>query len=180
MSTGISGALGSGAMVSRAPVVRRVTLLGPAFIAPVAYVDPGNVATNVTAGSRFGYTLVWVVVMANVMAVLVQYLSAAGGMVILGMGDLRGQSSLVRVIVGFLALIAVGFLAGLFVNAPEPGPLARGLVPTFEGADSVLLASGIIGATVAARPPRSSAAQSRSWPRPVRRWPAASACRCRC
>ena len=58
-------------MVSSAPVVRRVTLLGPAFIAAVAYVDPGNVATNVTAGSRFGYTLVWVVVMANVMAVLV-------------------------------------------------------------------------------------------------------------
>lgn len=81
MSTGISGALGSGAMVSRAPVVRRVTLLGPAFIAAVAYVDPGNVATNVTAGSRFGYTLVWVVVMANVMAVLVQYLSAKLGMV---------------------------------------------------------------------------------------------------
>ena len=75
------GALGSGAMVSRAPVVRRVTLLGPAFIAAVAYVDPGNVATNVTAGSRFGYTLVWVVVMANVMAVLVQYLSAKLGMV---------------------------------------------------------------------------------------------------
>ena len=59
----------------------RVSLLGPAFIAAVAYVDPGNVATNVTAGSRFGYTLVWVVVMANVMAVLVQYLSAKLGMV---------------------------------------------------------------------------------------------------
>ena len=59
----------------------RIGLLGPAFIAAVAYVDPGNVATNVTAGSEFGYTLVWVVVMANVMAVLVQYLSAKLGMV---------------------------------------------------------------------------------------------------
>jgi manganese transport protein len=193
--------------------VRRVTLLGPAFIAAVAYVDPGNVATNVTAGSKFGYTLVWVVVLANAMAVLVQYLSAKLGMVtgeslasqmgarlrtgprvaywlqaetiaiatdlaevvggaialnllfdlplvvgaiitaavamvILRIGDLRGQSTLERVIVGFLALIAVGFMAGLFVNAPSPGPLAGGLVPTFDGTDSVLLASGIIGATV--------------------------------
>lgn len=193
--------------------LRRVSLLGPAFIAAVAYVDPGNVATNVTAGSEFGYTLVWVVVMANVMAVLVQYLSAKLGMVtglslaghmgqrlptapriaywlqaeaiaiatdiaevvggaialnllfdlplvlgaiitaavamvVLRIGDLRGQHTLERVIVGFLALIAVGFMAGLFVDPPEAGPLAGGLLPSFEGADSVLLASGIIGATV--------------------------------
>lgn len=193
--------------------MRRATLLGPAFIAAVAYVDPGNVATNVTAGSKFGYTLVWVVVMANAMAVLVQYLSAKLGMVtgqsltghmgarlptaprlaywvqaetiaiatdlaevvggaialnllfdlplvlgaiitaavamvILKIGDVRGQSALERVIVGFLVLIAVGFMAGLFVNPPAPGGLANGLVPTFAGTDSVLLASGIIGATV--------------------------------
>jgi manganese transport protein len=192
---------------------RRVALLGPAFVAAVAYVDPGNVATNVTAGARFGYTLVWVVVMANAMAVLVQYLSAklgmvtgaslstqlgrrlpraprvaywlqaeivaiatdmaevvggaialnllfdlpliagalitAGiGLVILRIGDLRGQSALERTIMAFLGLIAVGFLAGLFVNPPQPGALAIGLVPHFAGAESVLLASGIIGATV--------------------------------
>ena len=191
----------------------RVGLLGPAFIAAVAYVDPGNVATNVTAGSQFGFTLVWVVVLANVMAVLVQYLSAKLGMVtgsslsaqlgrrlprrtrlaywaqaeaiaiatdlaevvggaialnllfdlplplgaiitaavsmlILQIGDRRGQAALERVIIGFLALIALGFLAGLFVEPPPVGPLAEGLVPTFEGADSLLLASGIIGATV--------------------------------
>ena len=191
----------------------RVGLLGPAFIAAVAYVDPGNVATNVTAGSEFGYTLVWVVVMANVMAVLVQYLSAKLGMVtgqslaghvgevlprgpriaywlqaeaiaiatdlaeavggaialqllfdlplmlgavitagvamvILRIGDVRGQSTLERVIMGFLLLIAVGFMAGLFIDPPAAGPLAGGLVPTFEGSESVLLASGIIGATV--------------------------------
>lgn len=195
------------------PIARRVTLLGPAFIAAVAYVDPGNVATNVTAGSRFGYTLVWVVVMANLMAMLVQYLSAKLGMVsgksltthlgeimptgpriaywlqaeaiamatdiaeivggaialnllfdlplvlgavitaaismvILQIGDRRGQSTLERVIMGFLALIAVGFTAGLFINVPDGGDLSRGLVPMFEGSDSVLLASGIIGATV--------------------------------
>ena len=47
---------------------RRVALLGPAFIAAVAYVDPGNVATNITAGAQFGYTLVWVIVLANLMA----------------------------------------------------------------------------------------------------------------
>jgi len=192
---------------------RRVALLGPAFVAAVAYVDPGNVATNVTAGARFGYTLVWVVVLANAMAVLVQYLSAklgmvtgaslssqlghrlprtpriafwvqaeivaiatdmaevvggaialnllfdlplitgalitaAIGLVILRIGDLRGQSALERTIMAFLALIAVGFLAGLFVNPPEAGQLAAGLVPQFVGVESVLLASGIIGATV--------------------------------
>ncbi len=191
----------------------RIRLLGPAFIAAVAYVDPGNVATNVTAGSQFGYTLVWVVVMANVMAVLVQYLSAKLGMVtgrslathmgqslrrgpriaywlqaeaiaiatdlaevvggaialyllfdlplvvgaiitaavsmlILRIGDVRGQSALERVIMGFLVLIAIGFMAGLFIDPPAADALAGGLVPTFEGTESVLLASGIIGATV--------------------------------
>lgn len=191
----------------------RIGLLGPAFIAAVAYVDPGNVATNVTAGSEFGYTLVWVVVMANVMAVLVQYLSAKLGLVtgqslathmgeklprkariaywlqaeaiaiatdlaevvggaialyllfelplmvgavitavvamaILKIGDIRGQSALERVIMGFLVLIAVGFMAGLFIDPPAAGSLAGGLVPRFEGSESVLLASGIIGATV--------------------------------
>ncbi|ROO85636.1 manganese transport protein [Actinocorallia herbida] len=192
---------------------RPAILLGPAFIAAVAYVDPGNVATNVTAGAKYGYTLVWVVVLANAMAVLVQYLSAKLGLVtghslagelgrrlprparilywlqaeavviatdlaevvggaialwllfdlplvlgavltavvslaVLRVGDKRGQSALERVIMGFLALIAVGFVAGLFVGPPDPGELARGLVPTFAGNESVLLASGIIGATV--------------------------------
>ncbi|WP_026343751.1 Nramp family divalent metal transporter [Nocardia sp. BMG111209] len=56
-------------------------LLGPAFVAAVAYVDPGNVASNVSAGARYGYLLVWVVVLANVMAALVQYLSAKLGLV---------------------------------------------------------------------------------------------------
>ena len=192
---------------------RRAALIGPAFVAAVAYVDPGNVATNVTAGARFGYTLVWVVVAANAMAVLVQYLSAKLGMVtgsslstqvgerltrpariaywlqaevvaiatdlaevvggaialnllfdlpliagalvtaavslvILRFGDLGGQSVLERTIIAFLALIAVGFVAGLFVNPPALDPLAAGLTPRFAGPESVLLASGIIGATV--------------------------------
>ncbi|RBY79754.1 Nramp family divalent metal transporter [Blastococcus sp. TF02A-26] len=200
-------------MATLPPPTRRLALLGPAFIAAVAYVDPGNVATNVTAGARYGYTLVWVVVLANVMAVLVQYLSAKLGLVtgrslpaqlgerlprparlaywaqaeavaiatdmaevvggalalailfdvplvlgavltaavsplVLRIGDARGQRALERVIMGFLLLIAVGFMAGLFVDPPDGGDLAGGLVPSFAGSDSVLLASGIIGATV--------------------------------
>ncbi|MFS0700285.1 Nramp family divalent metal transporter [Cellulomonas sp. 179-A 4D5 NHS] len=59
----------------------RLFLLGPAFVAAVAYVDPGNVAANLTAGARYGYLLVWVLVLANVMAVVVQYQSAKLGLV---------------------------------------------------------------------------------------------------
>lgn len=200
-------------MLKQLPMSRRIGLLGPAFIAAVAYVDPGNVATNVTAGSRFGYTLVWVVILANLMAMLVQYLSAKLGMVtgksltthlgerlpttpriaywfqaeaiamatdiaeivggaialnllfglpltagavvtavvsmiVLRIGDVRGQSALERVIIAFLGLIAVGFTAGLFFNAPDAVDFASGFVPMFAGSDSVLLASGIVGATV--------------------------------
>lgn len=54
-------------------------LLGPAFVAAIAYVDPGNVAANVSSGAQFGYLLLWVIVAANVMAALVQYLSAKLG-----------------------------------------------------------------------------------------------------
>ncbi len=56
-------------------------LLGPAFVAAIAYVDPGNVAANLTAGARYGYLLLWVLVAASAMAVLIQYRSAALGLV---------------------------------------------------------------------------------------------------
>jgi manganese transport protein len=56
-------------------------LLGPAFVAAVAYVDPGNVAANLTAGARFGYLLLWVLILANAIAVIVQYQSAKIGLV---------------------------------------------------------------------------------------------------
>src|SRR5690349_17507470 len=56
-----------------------IALFGPAFVAAVAYIDPGNFATNTEAGARFGYSLVWVIVVANLMAMLVQYLSAKTG-----------------------------------------------------------------------------------------------------
>ncbi len=66
---------------TKAPAAHLVTLFGPAFVASIAYVDPGNVAANLSAGSRYGYLLVWVLVAANSMAVLVQYLSAKLGLV---------------------------------------------------------------------------------------------------
>lgn len=57
------------------------SMLGPAFVAAVAYVDPGNVAANITSGARYGYLLVWVLVLANMMSVLIQYQSAKLGVV---------------------------------------------------------------------------------------------------
>jgi manganese transport protein len=58
-----------------------LAMLGPAFVAAIAYVDPGNFATNVQGGAQFGYLLLWVVLAANVMAMLIQYLSAKLGIV---------------------------------------------------------------------------------------------------
>ncbi|TCO58135.1 Nramp family divalent metal transporter [Actinocrispum wychmicini] len=202
---------------SAAGVLPRVragaALLGPAFVAAIAYVDPGNVATNTAAGARFGYLLVWVVVVANVMAGLVQYLSAKLGLVtgmslpeavrerlatpsrlaywvqaeivamatdlaevfggaialnllfdlplplggaitgvvatgLLLVRDRAGQRPFERVITGLLLVIAVGFAAGLFVSAPSGAGLVGGLVPRFDGSESVLLAAGMLGATV--------------------------------
>src|SRR2546428_6473415 len=58
---------------------RLLPFLGPAFIACIAYIDPGNFATNIAGGSRYGYTLVWVIVASNLMAILIQTLSAKLG-----------------------------------------------------------------------------------------------------
>ena len=58
---------------------RLLPFLGPAFIAAIAYIDPGNYATNITAGSKYGYTLLWVIFASNLMAVLIQTLSAKLG-----------------------------------------------------------------------------------------------------
>ncbi|MDJ0361972.1 Nramp family divalent metal transporter [Rhodococcus sp. H29-C3] len=188
-------------------------LLGPAFVAAIAYVDPGNVASNVSAGAQFGYLLVWVIVAANLMAGLVQFLSAklgivtgmtlpevvrskssrsvrlaywsqaevvamatdlaevvggaialyllfdlpllAGGlitglvsMMLLLVQDRRGQRPFEFVILGLLAVIAVGFLASIFVEPPSFSQAAAGLVPRFDGVESVLLAAAMLGATV--------------------------------
>ncbi|WP_442864194.1 Nramp family divalent metal transporter [Brevibacterium sp. BRM-1] len=66
---------------TKPPASPLVALMGPAFVAAIAYVDPGNVAANLSAGAEFGYLLVWVLVAANVIAMLVQYLSAKLGIV---------------------------------------------------------------------------------------------------
>lgn len=193
---------------------RAAWLLGPALVAGVAYLDPGNVASNMTAGARFGYLLVWVVVLGNVMAWLIQYLSAKLGVVTgrslaetlgarfrtttgrraywlqaelvamatdiaeviggavalwllfgipLPLGGLltgavsialllvqqrRGARAFEFVVIALLAIIALGFLAGVFIAPPDAGAIAGGLLPRFEGADSVLLAASILGATI--------------------------------
>ncbi|MEC5183444.1 manganese transport protein [Cryobacterium sp. MP_3.1] len=193
---------------------RLLWLLGPALVAGVAYLDPGNVASNMTAGARYGYLLVWVVVAGNLMAWLIQYLSAklgivtgtslpeilgvrlrrptarrlywvqaelvamatdlaeiiggavalnllfglpllAGGvitgvisMIVLTVQTRRGPRVFERVIVALLLIITVGFAAGVFFAPPDAGSVLDGLVPRFEGADSVLLAASILGATI--------------------------------
>jgi len=69
------------ALLRRGRLRATLMMLGPAFVAAIAYVDPGNFATNVQGGAKFGYLLLWVVLAANVMAMLIQYLSAKLGIV---------------------------------------------------------------------------------------------------
>src|SRR4051812_49717593 len=64
---------------SRGRLRAALAILGPAFVACVAYVDPGNFATNISGGAQFGYLLLWVLLAANLMAMLVQNLSAKIG-----------------------------------------------------------------------------------------------------
>jgi manganese transport protein len=68
-------------LLAKGRLAATLAMLGPAFVASIAYVDPGNFATNVRAGAQFGYLLVWVIVAANLMAMLIQYLSAKLGIV---------------------------------------------------------------------------------------------------
>jgi manganese transport protein len=68
-------------VLARGRVRATLAMLGPAFVAAIAYVDPGNFATNIDGGARFGYLLLWVVLAANLMAMLIQYLSAKLGVV---------------------------------------------------------------------------------------------------
>jgi manganese transport protein len=196
----------------RRRIARVTPWFGPAFVAAIAYVDPGNFATNFTGGATFGYQLVWVIVAANLMAMLIQSLSAKLGLVtgrdlpelcrerfprpvtrglwvqaelvamatdlaeIIGgalalyllfgvplpVGGLitcvvafallgvqqRGARRFEAVIGGLLGVILLGFLYDALRAGADPGGLARGMVPTFSGMDSLLLATGILGATV--------------------------------
>jgi len=196
----------------RGRVTGGVALLGPAFVAAVAYIDPGNFATNIAGGAKYGYMLVWVIVAANLMAMLVQYLSAKTGIatgrnlpelcrehfkkpVTLGLWlqaeaiaiatDLaefvgaaialnllfgvppfvaglmtavvafailalqsRGYRRFELAIAGFLMIVFFGFMYDLLQVGVDPGAFAAGLIPHFDGTDSVLLAVGILGATV--------------------------------
>jgi manganese transport protein len=68
-------------LLARGRARATLAMLGPAFVAAIAYVDPGNFATNLQGGARFGYLLLWVVLLANLMAMLIQYLSAKLGIV---------------------------------------------------------------------------------------------------
>ena len=199
-------------IMARGRVRATLTMLGPAFVAAVAYVDPGNFATNIQGGARFGYLLLWVVVAANLMAMLIQYLSAKLGVVTdrnlpelcrdhyprpvawglwlqaeamamatdiaefigaaLGLNLLFGVPLLPAglitgaiafallelqrhgfrrfeiAITGFLGLILLGFLYETLKIGPSAREAAAGLVPHLDGAASVYLAVGIIGATV--------------------------------
>jgi manganese transport protein len=185
---------------------------GPAFVAAIAYADPGNFATNFTGGAQFGYLLVWVIVAANLMAMLIQSLSAKLGLVTgynlpelcrehlprrvsrglwvqaelvamatdlaeivggalalyllfgipLPVGGLitcvvafvllalqrRGARRFESVIGGLLGVILLGFAYNAVRAGVAPGALAGGMVPSFAGVDSLLLATGILGATV--------------------------------
>jgi len=197
---------------------RTVALLGPAFVAAMAYVDPGNVAANLTAGATFGYLLVWSLVLACFMAMLVQYLSAKLGVVtgrtlselvrerlisrrggrwwralyaaqalgvaiatdlaevvggaialdllfgvplpvgavIVGLVSVlvlqwlrvRGEVFFEALLTGVLAIIALGFLSSLLWLPPDPAQVVGGLLPRFDGAESVQLAAAMLGATV--------------------------------
>ena len=196
----------------RATRRRRLALFGPAFVAAIAYVDPGNFATNVSAGARYGYLLLWVIVAANLMAMFVQSLSAklglatgaslpqncrthyrrpvvvglwlqaelvamatdlaevVGGAIALNLlfglplftGGLitgavaflllalqtRGDRRFIGAVTALFAVILVAFLL-LFVRVPvDPAGALGGLVPRFDGVESLVLATGILGATV--------------------------------
>ncbi|GAA1554833.1 Nramp family divalent metal transporter [Brevibacterium picturae] len=204
---------GTSVTAARPKKVSTFFLLGPAFVAAIAYVDPGNVAANLTAGAQYGYLLVWVLVAANLVAVLVQYLSSKLGLVsgqslpsllgdrlsrrsrlaywaqaevvaiatdlaeviggaialkilfdlplllggiivgvvslfLLSIQSTRGQRPFETVIITLLAIIAIGFLAGLFVGDVNWGQAAGGIVPRLEGTNSVVLAASMLGATV--------------------------------
>ena len=114
-----------------------VALLGPAIVAAVAYLDPGNVATNLSAGAGFGYLLTWVIVLANLMAWLVQYLSAKLGIV-------TGAVFLMPAVTAFTGSFFVDELAEEVgrtrYSAHPPGKALPLPLAMYEGIKTALLA----------------------------------------
>jgi manganese transport protein len=78
---GAAGASALDELLAKGRLRATLAMLGPAFVASIAYVDPGNFATNLQGGARYGYLLLWVVLLANLIAMLIQYLSAKLGIV---------------------------------------------------------------------------------------------------
>lgn len=115
------------------------TLLGPAFVAAVAYVDPGNFAANFSAGAQYGYMLLWVLVVANLMAMLVQYLSAKVGVV-------TGQSlpEVVATKLGRKSRIAYWFQAELVAAACDLAEVIGGAIALNLLFNVPLVAGGVI------------------------------------
>ncbi|WP_311257945.1 Nramp family divalent metal transporter [Microbacterium sp. WCS2018Hpa-9] len=154
-----NSALATSAPTARATAPRSLWLLGPALVAGVAYLDPGNVASNMTAGAQYGYLLVWVVVAGNIMAWLIQYLSAKLGVV-------TGQS-LPEVLGERLknpwARRAYWLQAELVAMATDLAEVIGGAVALYLLFDIPLLLGGIITGAVSMV---LLAVQSRRGPRP--------------
>jgi manganese transport protein len=110
-------------MLQRARGPRSLRTLAPACIAAVAYVDPGNFGVNVTAGARYGYSLIWVVVLASVMATLIQYLSAK-----LGIATGRSLAENCRVSYGPAVRAGLGLQALLVVVMTDLAELVGGAI----------------------------------------------------
>ena len=140
-------------------------LLGPAFVAAIAYVDPGNVAANVSAGAQYGFLLVWVIVVANAMACLVQYLSAKLGLVT-GLSLPEAVGSRMR----RPSRLAYWLQAELVAMATDLAEVMGGAIALYLLFDLPLLAGGVItGHRVAAAahgegPARPAARSSASSP----------------
>ena len=151
--------LETSARTARATAPRSLWLLGPALVAGVAYLDPGNVASNMTAGAQYGYLLVWIVVAGNIMAWLIQYLSAKLGVV-------TGQS-LPEVLGTRLknpwARRAYWLQAELVAMATDLAEVIGGAVALYLLFDIPLLLGGIITGAVSMI---LLAVQSRRGPRP--------------
>jgi len=125
-----------------------VALLGPAFVAAVAYVDPGNFATNVSAGAQFGYGLAWVVLVANLMAMLVQYLSAKVGVATgRDLPELCRElfpRAVTRLLWGQAELIAIATDLAEFVGAAIGLNLLFGVPPLVSGLMTAVVAFGLL------------------------------------